>query len=294
MRMYTFAVPRTVIACIISCLCIFLQSCSNPKAAVTSVASASVYDRVMTAGKIRCGYGIYRPGCMKDPNTGKMYGIGVEALEAIAKKLGLEIEWVEEVGWGTMIEGLQTDRYDIIATPVWTQANRARVASFSRPLYYSPVMAYVRYGDKRFADGDLSRLNSPEFQIESIDGATAEQIAREDFPKARLMSLPQTTDFGQLLLNISTGKADITFTEPLDAIGFMKQNPKSIELVTTPNPVRVFPNCWMFKRDQTAFKEMIDTVLEQLINSGVIDRLIAKYEPAPHTVYPVAPQYLKR
>lgn len=292
---YTHAVSRTLLACILISCCVLLQSCGgNAKSAVTSVQSASVYDRVIASGKIRCGYGIYQPGCMKDPNTGKMYGIGVEALEIIAKKLGLEIEWVEEVGWGTMMEGLRTDRYDIIATPVWTQANRAKVASFSRPLYYSPVLAYVKYGDKRFADGDLSRLNAPQFQIESIDGATAEQIAREDFPKARLMSLPQTTDFGQLLLNISTGKADVTFTEPLDAIGFMKQNPHSIELVPTPAPVRVFPNCWMFKRDQTAFKEMIDTVLEQVINSGAMDRLIAKYEPAPHTVYPVSPQYLKR
>lgn len=249
----------------------------------------SVYERVIQQGKIRCGYGIYNPGCMKDSHTGKLYGIGVDTLELVAKNLGLKVEWTEEVGWGTMIEGLEANRYDIIATPVWATSHRARRIDFSRPLYFSPVCAYVKAGNKKISP-DLRELNSPQMSIASIDGATAEIIAQEDFPKVKRVSLPQLSDFGQLLLTVSTGKADITFTEPADAAIFMKSNPGSIEKIGS--PVRVFPNCWIFRRGQMEFKNMIDTALEQLIYSGAEEKIIRKYEPSPNTLYRVSPPYM--
>jgi ABC-type amino acid transport substrate-binding protein len=250
----------------------------------------STYDRVMQQGKIRCGYSIYNPGCLKDANTGKLSGIGVDTLEMVGKNLGLDIEWTEEVGWGTMIEGLQTNRYDMIATPVWATSDRARVVDFSKPLFFSPVCAYVKAGNRTFNADNLKTLNSPKYSIASIDGATAEIIAQEDFPRVKRVSLPQSSDFGQLLLTISSGKADVTFTEPADAAVFMKNNPGTIEKIGGP-PLRVFPNCWIFRRGQLEFKDMINTALDQLINSGAEERIIQKYEPAPNSLYRVAIPY---
>jgi len=248
-----------------------------------------LYDRVMQSGKLRCGYALYNPGCMKDPSTGKLYGIGVEVLEEICKKLGLEIVWAEEVGWGSMLEGLQTNRYDIIATPVWTQSNRAKIADFSAPLYYSPVLAYVKRHEKRFKN--INSLNSAQVRVATIDGATGEVIASSDFPLAKKVSLPQLTDMSQLLLSIATGKADVAFTEPTSAIAYAKANPNSVEPLPGAGPIRVFPNCWTIRRDQYEFKAMIDTVLEELVNSGFVNKIVSKYESAPGTLYRTAPGY---
>jgi len=99
-----------------------LGSCAVPTNSMLTSQKPSVYDRVIHSDKLRCAYAIYAPGCIKDPNTGRLSGIGVEALELVAKKLGLILEWTEEVAWGTMIEGLGTDRYDIVATPIWPHA----------------------------------------------------------------------------------------------------------------------------------------------------------------------------
>lgn len=253
--------------------------------------TSTLYDRVMRSGKIRSAYGVYAPGCIKDLNTGKLSGIGVDALELVAKKLGLSVEWAEEVSWGSMIEGLQTGRYDIIVTPIWTQASRARVAAFSRPLYFSPLFAYVKFGDKRLNASNLGSINSPRFTIATLDGATAQSIANEDFPKAKQVSLPQQTDVSQLLLTVSTGKADLTFTEPADAIRFLKYNPATLQQVPTAGPIRVFPNCWMFARGQYEFKMMLDTVLDEIINSGAMEKIIRKYEPAPNSLYRVTLPY---
>src|ERR1039458_10684502 len=84
------------------------------RAATNSVQVAvSAKDRVLKRGVIRAGYAIYPPASFKDPNTGKISGICVDVLEEAAKNLGLKVEWTEEVPWGTMIEGLQNERYDI-------------------------------------------------------------------------------------------------------------------------------------------------------------------------------------
>ena len=104
-----------------------LSSCVSSSNGIRSSNKESLYNRVMRSGKIRCGYLIYPPGCTKNPNTGKVSGIGPEAIELVAKKLGLQVEWTEEIGWSTMLEGLKTGRYDMIPTPVWTNAHRAKL-----------------------------------------------------------------------------------------------------------------------------------------------------------------------
>ena len=208
----------------------------------------------------------------------------------VAKNLGLKVEWTEEVGWGTMLEGLQTNRYDMIGTPIWTNSNRARLVDFSKPLYYSPIQVWVKAGDKRFVDCNLASLNSPKCVIATVDGETAEVIAAEDFPLAKKLSLPQLAGVDQVLLNVSTGKADASFEEPAVAKEFLKYNPATIETISK-TPIRVFPNCWMFKRGQLEFKEMLNTALSQIVNSGAEEKIIAKYEKYPGTLYRVALPY---
>jgi len=223
---------------------------------------------------------------MKDPNTQKITGICVETLEAAAKNLGLKVQWSEEVGWGTMIEGLQTNRYDLVCSGIWPSSTRARLVDFSTPLFYSGIGAYGRPNDTRFA-GNLAAVNAPSVKIATIDGEISDIISRTDFPSAQKISLPQLSDVSQLLLNVATGKADVTFVETYTAYQFLKSNPGTIKNVVAEKPIRVFGNTVMFRRGQSEFKAMLNTAFEELLNSGYVDRLIDRYEPRPGTFYRV-------
>ena len=112
-----------------------------------------VYDRVIESGKIRCAYVVYPPSCIKDPNTGKLSGIMVDVIREMGKRLGLEIEFTEEAAWGSMIEGLQTDRYDLVVSGIWPNASRSKLVDFSTPLYYSPIGIYVAQRRRSFLQG---------------------------------------------------------------------------------------------------------------------------------------------
>jgi polar amino acid transport system substrate-binding protein len=266
-----------------------LGACSTAKAVSVS-SGQSTYDRVMQSGKIRCGYLVWPPGCIKDPNTAKLSGIGIDTVELVSKKLGLTVEWVEEVSMGTMSEGLIRGRYDLIPTPIWTNANRAKVVNFSNPLYYSPLYVYAGKGNLRFKN-HWELINSPKVKIATVDGGTVEIIAQNDFPQATKLSMPELSDNAQTLLSVSTHKADVTFAEPAVANRYMQNNSGTIESINADKPIRIFPNCWMLGRGQFEFKAMLDTVLEEVINSGAMDKIIAKYEKSPNEVMRAALPY---
>jgi polar amino acid transport system substrate-binding protein len=269
---------------------VFLQSHFRSTQSTNIVQPAPIYSRILASGKIRCGYVPYPPGLIKDPNTGEISGVFADAIKEAAANLGLKVEWAEEVGWGTMIQGLDSDRYDAICSPVWANSSRSKVADFTVPLFYSGIGAYVRADDTRFASA-LSKANSSEIRVATIDGEMSEIIASSQFARAQKVSLPQTASDSQLLLNIVDRKADITFVEPYIADLFLKTHPSSIKNLVPDHPVRVFGNTIMIKKGTYDLQSTLDVALGELINSGEIDRLLNQYTNGNKSFYPTALPY---
>lgn len=243
----------------------------------------TLYDRVIRTGAIRCGYTPYSVGFMKDPNTGQMGGIYYDIMMRLATNLNLKVDWVEEVGWSGQIEGLSTKRYDMICSPVSLNSGRTRVADFSIPLYYSPVHVWAKKDNTAIGD-DLKMLDRPEIHISTLDGEQTSVFAKQFFPNAQQVSLPQSAPFSDLLLQVTTGKADIVFAEPFSVNEFMKNNPDTLRMVTTlDKPLLVVPNVFLLPRDEYAFKELIDNGLREMFNSRLIDMIIDKYETYPNS-----------
>jgi len=250
----------------------------------------TVAERVKTAGKIRAAYALVEPAVKKDPNTAELSGIFVDSLREIARLLSLEVEFTEEVGWDSMIAGLNVDRYDIVCAQVWPDGKRAREAEFTRPLYYIGVGAYVRADDHRF-DEDLSAINDPAIKMSLIDGSTADIIAKRDFPKATVVALPGSSDATQTYLEIVNKRADVTFTYTSNAEAFIRKNPGSLRNAVPNRPICVFGNTYLVKQDQFHFLTMLNTAIEQLHNSGSVEKTIRQYESSPGELIRVAPGY---
>lgn len=254
--------------------------------------NASVYDSVMKAGKIRVAFVSYPPGCIVDPNTKEVSGIFPEVLRRIGENLGLKVEYTEEVGWGTMIEGLESGRYDIIGSPVWSNPKRGKLALLSKPIYYSGIGVWVRPDESRFSpENNWTSINSPDVRIAAMDGSTPLEIARTMFPNAKVVSYPDMTGEPQLFLDVTANKADVFFAEPSLGINFLKNNPGKVRNIAADHPIKVFPTSFMMKKREFQLKAMIDTALEDLENSGFVDQVIKKYEPGPNAIYRVATPY---
>jgi len=84
-------------------------------AAITAGAAAQdVPDRIKKSGKlVAATQPNYAPISYKDPATNQLMGFDIELGEAIAKELGLKIEW-QETAFAQMISSLVTGRVDIV------------------------------------------------------------------------------------------------------------------------------------------------------------------------------------
>ncbi len=249
----------------------------------------STYEKVLESGKIRVGYISYPPSFVVKPD-GSFGGIFYETIEKIGENLGLVIEYVEEVTWDGMIESVKNGRVDMVCTGIWPTSQRGKHVDFVTPLFYSVVNAYTFAGNNQF-DNDLSKINSPDVTISTIDGEMTSIIANMDFPEAKQSAVTQLTGVSQTLLEIKSKKTDVTFVEPAIALEFDAKNPNTIKEIQGVKPLRVFPNSMMVPKGQDEFKSTLNIAIRELLNNGFVDKIIDKYEKYPNSYYRVQSPY---
>lgn len=248
----------------------------------SSTSQESAYERVMRTGVLRCAYQPYAPALMKDPNTGEMSGIFYEVTNEVGRRLNLKVEWAEEVGYGVIAEGFNTNRYDAFCNMVWPTAERSREASFTIPLFYSPVSLFVRTDDHRF-DGDLNKINNPDVIFAVKDGDISQSFKNDQFPLAREFAVAQLADTKEVIDAVVRGKADVTLSEPMLLVEYSKANPGKARDLTEGTPIRVSADTIMLPKNEYQLKTMFDVTLQELHNNGFIERTMAKYDP--HRMY---------
>lgn len=237
------------------------------------------YDRIIRTGTIRCAYAVYEPATMIDPITRQMSGLYYDITNLIGQYLGFKVDWTEEVGWGSIIEGFKAGRYELFGSSLFPTPQRSVSANFSIPAYFSPIYIYVRPDDKRFENYD--DINQPSIRVSLQDGDAIDAMVKVSFPRATRVSLPQTAQTKQRYFDVMTGKADVTLDEPLVMEKFLKQYPGALKRLSIPMPLRVLPATLMFDDDDFRLKKMFDVAMFELHNAGIVQKLIDKYTDTP-------------
>lgn len=292
MNKYSVSGYRLIAVAFSLVIALIVGGCSQGAQSEKQAASSRPrsYDRVVSTGVLRAGYLAYPPGSMKDPNTGKLTGVHIEALERAAAAMGLRVEWVEASGWGSIVEDVRTGRVDVIGSPVWANSTRGKFAAFTHPLFWSGICIYVRTDDHRF-DTRAGAINDPGIRIATIDGEMSDIVAKADYPNAQRVSLPQNSDNSVMLENVASGRADVVFVEPYIAQLYLRNHPNALRNITPTTPIRVFPNSMMVPIDDPALLSMLNIAIDELANSGVVDQLVRKYVPEAGAFYPNAKPY---
>ena len=250
----------------------------------------SVLDRIERTKTLRCGYILYDFVVNKDPNTGTMSGILVDALVEMANRLGWKIEWTEELPYTTAFEGMKNGRYDAVCTALWGFPDTARLAEFVGPLYYEPIGIWVRADDHRF-DEDWEKINDPSITVSGVDGTFPALEAKALYPKAKLDALPQSTDYAAPLMDVATGKADVTFITNSMGLAFNRMNGGKLRNVAQDNPFRVFPIYLVVPKGENKMQMVLQSVLNLMQNDQTVEKIISKHEKDPGSFYRVTKPY---
>lgn len=286
MRFRIPAAALSICALVISLLA-FWQHLPGQRASIE--ARETVYQRVLRTNEIRVGYFVEPPYLDKETSSGRLSGVFYDFMELLGRNLGFKVSWVEEVNLANLASGLDTGRYDMIAFTLWRSAARARTVAFSVPLFYTPVGIYVRADDHRF-DGDVAKLNAPDVRVAAIDGELAATIAKESFPKALIASQAQLVDYSQLLLDVASKKADVTFFSRVYADRFIARNPNSVRDISAQNPARVFAECFVLPIGDSAFASMMNAAIQELLDNGGFQAVLrANHEDPRQYLLPLKP-----
>ena len=245
-------------------------------------AKPNALERIFSRGSIRAAYVVLPPEMEKDPNTGKLSGIAYELTEALGRRLNLKIEWVEEVSFATMHEGLNLGRFDMICFTLYRRANLGRVMNFTKPLFYSGNGIFVRKGEAAHYK-NLNRINSEDVRIGYLDGEVSYELAREYFPNAKTLSLPMGGDLAQLLMNVILGKTDVALVNQAAASLFIAKHPNLLVNLAAERPLAVYSHGFGLPKEQNDLEYLINLGLDELIENGLVANVLAQHEPLPNS-----------
>jgi len=243
----------------------------------------SVFDHVMQTKALRCGYVVVAPLLIKDSKTGELSGPIYDIVMSIGKTLNLKIDWAEETTYATAVEGLRTNRFDMVCAHIFLRPNLMANVEFTQPYYYIPIRVVQRKGETRFKT--IAAIDRPDIKIAAIDGTAPSLIAAEDFKQAGTFSLPEMTPYSENLLSITTHKADVTFVDPAVFQSFDKNNPGQLEINQSIPPVRLYAALFIVKKGEHDFVTMLSAALQHLLNNGKIEQIISKIEPIPNSIF---------
>jgi len=132
----------------------------------------------------------------------------------------------------------------------------------------------VRQGDTRF-DNAPEKINNPNIKIEVNMGDLSEAIAKRFFPNATLVYRGSVGGEDQLFLDVAMKKADVTFSGPSN-LSLYNQNNKAMALRQVPltHPLNTLSGVIAVDIHETALMSVINASLHDLIDNGVVDRIL--------------------
>jgi cyclohexadienyl dehydratase len=176
--------------------------------------------QILERGTLRVGTtGDFNPMSIRDPATNSYKGFDIEAMEQLAKDLGVKVQWVP-AEWATLVAGITADRYDIFSGASLSMA-RAKTVAFSSPYVEAGTVPLVLKSNAGKVKG-WSDLNQKGVTVAVLMGTVFEEQARAHFPQASVKGIEKPATGYQEVL---AGRAMATITSNIEAGTLMKTYP---------------------------------------------------------------------
>lgn len=253
----------------------FVCLISTSTAQAQAQAPGSILQKVQKNKVVHAGYIPYPPFVIVDPATKKLSGYFIELMDAIVADMGqgIKIEY-EETTWGTMVVGVQSGKFDVVVSGIFSTIPRAMQVTFTRPVMLVGLSAVARAGDNRFkTDADLRK---PGLTIAVTAGEVGHSYAQKYLPNAKLIVL-DTPDITRPMLEVLSGRADIGIADSMSVFNFVQAHKAKAANVFAERPLFLYGTGLLLPRD-LQWKDFMDQAISFLEYSKVLDRLEQKYK----------------
>jgi polar amino acid transport system substrate-binding protein len=253
----------------------------------TTSHAAELPDRIKKAGKIVVAtMPNYAPITFKDPATNKLTGFDIDLGEALAKELGVGIEW-QEIAFAQMIPSLQTGRVDIALAGMSDLPARREIVDFvdymksGAQFYTSPAMAAAIKMPEDLCGKKVGASRSTNWPRQIGEWSQANCVANGK-PAIEAIGTEGSAD-ARTQLKTQRLDAAVQGNETLPY--FQSQEPNSYVLIGEAFTVSL--SGIPVLKTETQLRDAIKEGLERLQQKGIYDEVVKKYGLQANKLTPI-------
>ena len=244
-------------------------ACSNAKS--EDKAEKNGWEAIKKAGKLKVATsGTLYPASYHDSESNELTGYDVEVTREVAKRLNLEVEFIE-MAFDGMLSSINNGQVDMAINDITATDERKEKFAFSEPYKYSYGAAIVRKSDL----SGIKNLDDLKGKKAAGEATTTYMEVAREYGAEEVIYDNATND--QYLRDISTGRTDIIlndyYTQRLAVAAFpdfditihpdIKYNPSNQSI--------------LMKKKNSELLEEINKVVNEIKSDGTMSKLSKKF-----------------
>ena len=264
-RIFQLALPVVALVAAVS-----LSGCSKEESAVqtsSTVQSSDLLDQIRSKGQIVIATeGTWSPWTFHD-ESGKLTGYDIEVGRLIAKKLGVEPQFVEGK-WDGLLAGISAGRYDIMINGVDMTPEREKSYRFTDPYAYNrTVVMTAENNDSIKTMADLKG----KVTANTISSTYAEVVEKYGAKVSGVDDLNQTFE---LLLG---GRIDATLNAEVVYYDYKKVHPTAAVKIAAVAEETTSVGIPLKKQGTEKLQAELNKILAELRASGELSKLSIQF-----------------
>ncbi|MCR0984924.1 ABC transporter substrate-binding protein [Roseomonas populi] len=233
--------------------------------------------RIAESKVVRVGVsGTYPPLESKDPATGRLVGFDIDLGEALAKQLGLRLDW-QESGFPQLMPGMQSGRIDMVLSGISDLPARRETFDFVNYLksgaqFYTMVSNTAIRAPQDLCGRRVATVRSTSYPA-AIEEWSNENCVKAGRPAVTVVGVDRAP---LILLEMQQGRVDAGVQGSETIPTLMDNNPNTFRPVM--EPFTTLRQGIMFLKADTALRNAFAGALQALFNDGTYAALIAKWK----------------
>lgn len=235
-----------------------------------AVAQESRLDAVQKSGTLRvCTPGDYRPFSLAKPD-GSYEGIDVDLVQAMAKSLGVKVEFIKSP-WPQLMDTF-VEKCDIAIGGISVTLDRQKRAFFTEPYMVNGKAPITKCANvQKFQT--VADIDKPGVTVIENPGGSNERFARSNFKQAKIVIFEDNT---KIFDEILKGNADVMISESVEGIAQEKLHP-GLCAVNPNRPLQYGEMAYLLPRGDVVFKSWVDQWLHLAKATRDYDRIVSTW-----------------
>lgn len=202
--------------------------------------------------------------------SGALVGFDIDLAKEAAKRLNMDVEF-KPIDWDSKETELQSKNIDAIWSGLSITPEREQNILFSRPYQNGPQILLVRKDSPIQGKADLAgKIVGTQQSSTGLEAINAEPEL-----KATFKELKEYPDNVTSFMDLEVGRIDAVVVAKTTAAYFMKKNKADFRIIDVGYPA--VPIGVGLRKDDTALKEKLDKVLEEMHQDGTSTKISEKW-----------------